>query len=140
MSGQNYKNHRRFHPIYHIFLLLILLSMWISVVVLSISDGLSLSFLLFLLFLIYLTINFIIVRTYPLKAQDRAIKAEENLRHYVLTGQLLDSGLSFAQIAALRFASDAEFPDLARKAASQNLSPIDIKKEIKNWKGDYDRV
>jgi hypothetical protein len=29
------------------------------------------------------------VRSFPLKAQDRAIKAEENLRYYVMTGLLL---------------------------------------------------
>jgi hypothetical protein len=80
------------------------------------------------------------MRSYPLKAQDRAIKAEENLRHYVMAGQLLDSRLTFAQIAALRFASDAEFLELCQKAVSQNLSSDDIKKGINNWKSDLVRV
>ena len=35
---------------------------------------------------------FVFVRAFPLKAQDRAIRAEEQLRHYVLTGKLLDAG------------------------------------------------
>lgn len=140
MSSQNFSNHRRFHPIYHYFLSLILLVTLIGITVLVIREGLSLSSILILLIFVYITISFFLIRSYPLKAQDRAIKAEENLRHYVMTGQLLDARLSFAQITALRFASDAEFPELCQKAASQNLSSDDIKKAINNWKGDYDRV
>jgi len=41
---------------------------------------------------------------------------------------------------ALRFASDAEFADLARKAAEGNMPQDDIKKSVKNWRADYDRV
>ena len=79
-------------------------------------------------------------RTFPLKAQDRAIRAEENLRHYVLTNKLLDARLKPLQIVALRFASDAEFVELAKKAAEQNRTPDDIKKSIKNWRADSYRV
>ncbi|SDO71860.1 hypothetical protein SAMN04487897_12053 [Paenibacillus sp. yr247] len=140
MTSQNYKNHRRFHPIYHYFLTLLLLAILIGVAALLIREGLSLSSIVILLIFVYITVSFFLMRSYPLKAQDRAIKAEENLRHYVMTGQLLNSRLTFNQIAALRFASDAEFPELCQKAASQNLSSNDIKKAIKNWKGDIDRV
>ena len=75
-----------------------------------------------------------------MKAQDRAIKVEEQLRHYVLTGKSLSTGLNMRQIVGLRFASDEEFPALAEKAEKENMSESDIKKEIKNWKGDYYRV
>jgi hypothetical protein len=79
-------------------------------------------------------------RTFPLKAQDRAIRAEENLRHFALTGKLLDKRLTVRQIIGLRFASDAEFPELARKAAEGNMSPDEIKKSVKNWRVDNDRL
>jgi hypothetical protein len=79
-------------------------------------------------------------RTFPLKAQDRAIRAEENLRHYVLTGKLLPSNLDPKQIAALRFASDEEFPALTAKAAKESMAPPDIKKAVKNWRADTYRV
>ena len=59
-------------------------------------------------------------RIFPLKAQDRAIRAEESLRYYILTGKRLDPRLTMSQIVGLRFASDAEFPDLARKAADES--------------------
>jgi hypothetical protein len=79
-------------------------------------------------------------RVFPLKAQDRAIRAEENLRHFVLTGKLLDPRLEVKQIIALRFAPDDEFAGLARKAADSNMPPADIKRAIKNWKADDYRV
>lgn len=138
--NQNLNNHRRVHPIYHYGLTFILLILLVGVAVLFIQEGVSLSSILFLLIFVFLALSFILLRTYPLKVQDRAIKAEENLRHYVLTGQLLDPRLTYGQIVALRFASDAEFPELCLKAASQNLSSDEIKKAIRNWKSDNYRV
>jgi len=79
-------------------------------------------------------------RIFALKAQDRAIRAEENLRHYVLTGKLLPSNITVGQVVALRFAPDAEFPALAEKAATGNLSQKEIKQSIQNWKADFYRV
>ena len=79
-------------------------------------------------------------RLFALKVQDRAIRAEENLRYFILTGKRLDARLSLKQIIALRFASDEEFPSLAQRAAEQNLSNDAIKKEIKSWRPDTRRV
>jgi hypothetical protein len=83
---------------------------------------------------------FFFARIFPLKAQDRAIRAEENLRHFVLAGKLLDSRLTIRQVIALRFASDAEFVALAKKAADENLEPDAIKKLVKDWRADMYRV
>ena len=83
---------------------------------------------------------FAFVRIFPLKAQDRAIRAEENLRHFVMTGKLLDNRLNVRQVVALRFASDGEFVTLARRAAEESMAPNDIKKSIKDWRADTDRV
>jgi hypothetical protein len=79
-------------------------------------------------------------RMFALKAQDRAIRAEENLRHFAMTGKLHDSRLSLSQIIALRFASDDEFLGLAKKVTDENLTSKQIKAQIKNWRGDYWRV
>ena len=79
-------------------------------------------------------------RTFALKAQDRAIRSEENLRHYVLTGKLLDKRLGPGRIVALRFASDEEFADLANRAATQNMTADEIKRAIRNWRPDLYRV
>ena len=79
-------------------------------------------------------------RAFALKAQDRAIRAEENLRYFALTGKLFDPQLKISQIIALRFAADAEFVALAKKAVDEKLTNKQIKEAIKNWKGDYYRV
>jgi hypothetical protein len=95
-----------------------------------------------LIVVLFLSLLFIgsMVRTYSLKVQDRAIRAEESLRHFVLTGKPLDSRLRTGQIVALRFASDAEFPALAAKAAEENLSGKQIKQAVQNWRADHYRV
>lgn len=79
-------------------------------------------------------------RTFALKAQDRAIRAEEALRHYLLTGQPLDPRLHIRQVIALRFASDEEFPALARRAAEEGLRSSQIKQAIRSWRADEYRV
>jgi hypothetical protein len=95
--------------------------------------------LVFVIFVALLML-FYFARVFPLKAQDRAIRAEENLRHYVLTGKLLDPSLTVGQIVALRFASDAEFAALAQKAAREGLVANDIKRAVQNWRADTYRV
>lgn len=140
MKSQNFKNHTRMHPLYHYILSLLLVSTLVGAIIHVIRDSFSLASILILAIVIGLFIVGIVARTYPLKAQDRAIRAEENLRHFVLSEKLLDSKLTIGQIIALRFASDEEFIELSTKAATQNLSPTDIKKAIKDWKADFDRV
>lgn len=79
-------------------------------------------------------------RTKALVAQDRAIRAEEQLRHFILTGKRLDERLTNAQIVALRFASDAEFVSLAQQAAEAGWKPGEIKRSIQHWRADVHRV
>jgi len=141
---QSYKNHAQIVFLYHRVLTLVLLLILIgSIVNLNKSWGDS-SRLYSASLIVALTVAamllFIFARTFPLKAQDRAIRAEEQLRHYVLTGKLLDSRLTMRQIVALRFASDAEFVALAQRAADQSLSPDAIKRDVKQWRADTYRV
>ena len=141
---QEYTNHARFDIGYHRILLPALLIIWIGA---GVNFGKSLgdherlySASLILALAVWLGPLSIYARTFALKAQDRAIRAEENLRHYVLTSKLLDPRLSVRQIVALRFASDAEFPALAARAAAEGIAPKDIKQSIKNWRADEYRV
>jgi len=94
---------------------------------------------LFLISFVLLQI-FFFARLFALKAQDRAIRAEENFRHYLLTDKPLDARITIRQIIGLRFASDEEFPELAKKAAETGIKEDDIKKAIKNWRADNYRV
>jgi hypothetical protein len=141
---QSYKNHAQIVFLYHRVLTFVLLLILIgSIVNLNKSWGDSTRFYsasLIVALTVAAMLLFIFARTFPLKAQDRAIRAEEQLRHYVLTGKLLDSRLTMRQIVALRFASDAEFVALAQRAADQSLSPDAIKRDVKQWRADTYRV
>ncbi|WP_066062570.1 DUF6526 family protein [Neobacillus soli] len=144
MRKQDYQSHVRVHPIYHYVLQLLLLGTLVTTIVYMVrsiiqEENIFLSIILFLMMVIIVIIA-VLLRFYPLKAQDRAIRAEENLRYYVLTGELLNYQLSFAQVAALRFADDKEFPELSMRAAAENLKPDEIKKAIQNWRADYNRI
>lgn len=141
---QSYNNHRRLHPLFHFLLTLLTAGLFISAIVELVRSLIAgnqvFPAVLFLLISVMFIIIFLLVRSYPLKAQDRAIRAEENLRHYVFTQKLLDPRLSTKQIVALRFASDDEFPSLCKKAAEEQLSPDAIKKLIQNWRVDDYRI
>ncbi len=144
MKTQNYEHHARIDPAFHGVLFLTLLLTWIGAGVnlwKSLGDHSRLysAALLFVLTMAVLLLMFI-CRIYALKVQDRAIRAEENLRHYVLTGKLLDSRLGPKQIVALRFAADGEFVELARKAAEESMEPDAIKRAVKAWRADHYRV
>jgi hypothetical protein len=144
MTTQNYENHAQFVPMFHFVLAGILFLTLIGSVVnlfKSIGDHQRLySAALIVVLTFCMSMLYYYTRTFPLKAQDRAIRAEENLRHFVLTGKLLDRRLTMRQIIALRFASDAEFVVLAAKAADGNIPPDGIKRAVKNWRADYDRA
>ena len=141
---QSYRNHAQIVPLYHRVLTGLLLLILIgSIVNLTKSWGDSTRFYsasLIVALTIAAILLFIFVRVFPLKAQDRAIRAEEQLRHYVLTGKLLDRRLTMRQIVALRFASDAEFVALAQRAVDQSMSPDAIKQAVREWRADTYRV
>src|SRR5580700_3596317 len=144
MTTQNYANHARFVPMFHFVLSCMLLVTLIgSVVNLVQSFGdhervYSASLIVVLTLCSFLL--FYYCRTFPLKAQDRAIRAEENLRHFAMSGKLFDARLTMSQIIALRFASDEEFLELARRAAEANMTAVAIKRAVKNWRADNYRA
>jgi hypothetical protein len=144
MQEQNFKNHTRMVTGYHYVLFGLLALVLIGSLVnlwRSIGDHQRLysASLIVVLTWCCLTMAWY-CRVFALKAQDRAIRAEENLRHFALTGKLLDSRLGLMQVVALRFAQDAEFPELAKKAAESGMAPVDIKRAILRWKADFDRA
>ena len=144
MANQSYANHRQTVTAFHRVLLPVLALTLIGTAVnLYESWGdherLYSAALIFVL-TACLILTALMARIFALKAQDRAIRAEENLRHFTLTGKLLDARLTVRQVVALRFASDGELPGLAQAAASGGLSPDAIKKAVKGWRADEYRV
>jgi len=141
---QSFENHAQIVPMFHYVTLGILLLTFIGACVnLTESWGDQARFYSASL-LVTLTLGTLLAalyaRTFALGAQDRAIRAEEQLRHYVMTGKLLDPRLTVKQIVGLRFASNEELVALAQRAADQNLSTKDIKQAVKNWRPDAYRV
>ena len=142
MKEQNYKNHSRIVFTYHILTLLSLLALLIGSirnVIYSNRENLYSAWLIVLVSFILLSL-YIHSRVFALKAQDRAIRAEESLRYFILTGKRIDPRFSLSQLIALRFASDEELPSLAEKAMEHGLSNEAIKKEIRVWRADWQRV
>ena len=144
MPEQNYANHRQFVTIFHKILLPVLLLTLIgSAVNLYQSWGdhqrIYSASLITVLTACAMIVAFL-TRIFALKAQDRAINAEENLRHFAMTGKLLDRRLVIKQVVGLRFASDQEFVELARRAAEESMTPDAIKRAVKNWRADTYRV
>jgi hypothetical protein len=82
-------------------------------------------------------------RVYVTTLQDRIIRLEMRLRAQSLLTQeqqRLLAGLRIKQVAALRFASDAELPALVERAARENLPPLEIKRSVVSWIPDMDRT
>ncbi|MEO7309380.1 MAG: DUF6526 family protein [Chitinophagaceae bacterium] len=141
---QNFKNHGRMVPVYHyllfFLLLLILVGSGMNLYHSWHEADLHLGAVTLVIVAVALVLITWYTRSFALKAQDRAIRAEENLRHFALTGKLLDPKLRMGQVIALRFAPDEEFVALAKKAVAENLDSKTIKQSIVNWKEDNHRV
>lgn len=142
MLAQTYKNHRQLVPGFHYLLLSLLLGLLILGIVCFFNSTGETRIIYFMLttIVVCLILTALFARTFGLKAQDRAIRAEENFRHFRLTGKPLDTRLTIHQIVALRFASDEEFVGLADKAFAEKWSSNTIKKAITNWRPDHHRV
>ncbi len=144
MKEQNYDNHKQYVVGYHfvafsILLIIIILSGYSVYNSFKEDTQVSTALILFLIS-IYLLLSFFYSRIFALKAQDRAIRAEESLRHFILTGKEIDKRLGMNQIIALRFASDEEFPALCEDTATSGFSAEQIKRKIQHWRIDNWRV
>lgn len=139
---QNFENHGQIVPLYHYLTFGLLAATLIGSCVNLFTAGPEGHYSAALLVAtnIVLTFIFFWARIFALKAQDRAIRAEENFRHYLLTGKPLDKGLDTRQVIGLRFASDDEFPGLAQRALTEKMSEKDIKRAVKNWRADHYRA
>jgi Family of unknown function (DUF6526) len=140
--SQNFANHNRLDPLFHFFLLPIMITLWI-VSVISLVRHPGWWNLWQLLLVTALAVTAVKTRMYAVKVQDRVIRLEQRIRLAALLPESLRSQmikLSEGQLIALRFAADEEVPALAQRALSENLSRADIKKSIKNWQPDNWRV
>jgi len=144
MKVQNYAHHKRFVVGFHLVagsLLAIgtIVSLINAYLQITSHDSVIGSILIVVLFICGLLL-FWYARTFAVTVQDRAIRSEENLRHYILAHKPLDSRITMSQVIALRFAPDDEFLVLADRAAREDLTNDEIKRAIKNWRPDHYRA
>jgi hypothetical protein len=141
-AEQNLKNHVRFDPMFHGFLVfgaLILLASTIYALVRQ-PDWWGAVRLLGVLWAIVLMFK---MRIYALKVQDRVIRLEERLRLAELLPESTRSRLgelSERQLIALRFASDGEVAGLVQQTLGGNWDSKQIKQAVRNWRADTFRV
>ena len=142
-SGQTYANHLRWLPPLHFFVLPILLinfivAAWSAVQAPSIATAFT------GLVALALMLSIVLARVMANTVQDRVIRLEMRLRlRDVLPADLQSriKDLTREQFVGLRFASDAELPDLVRRALAGELTTRKaIKLQVKHWQGDYLRA
>src|SRR5437016_3621475 len=102
MEEQNYKKHVKTVPMYHFvlfgILLLTLIGSFVNLYRAFSNYSHRLEAALVCALSVAAVLQTLFARLFPLRAQDRAIRAEERLRHFMLTGKPLDARLSVKQI------------------------------------------
>lgn len=145
MKKQNLENHIRFYPPHHfVFYPVTLILLGVSIYFASTcEDQRAIWIFIAALIALIIWVAFMLRQHYSLILQNRIVRLELRYRYFTLTSQrleLLENNLNDSQIFALRFAPDEELVDLIQRTISENLSGTQIKRSIKNWKGDYNRV
>jgi len=142
-QGQSYANHRKYVPLYH-FVLAPLLLLNLGYAIWCVVKDFGFDRIVYLTTAFALILMYLFARIFATRAQDRVIRLEERLRFARILPDALKPRIeefTSSQMVGLRFASDAEAPDLARRVLDENIrNPEAIKKLIKDWRGDYDRV
>lgn len=144
MAEQNLANHRRVFPPFHLVVLPLTLLNFGWSIYRWIKGEFSLDGLISVLFAFAVLLGFLCARMMALKVQDRVIRLEERLRfERVLPADLQARIPEFTidQLLALRFASNAELPELARKVLDEKLKERKtITEMIKTWRPDFMRA
>lgn len=139
---QSFQHHARYEPLFHFFIIPILVITFIGSGVIAARHPNMHSIWAVIVCAALVALAFT-ARIYALRVQDRVIRLEERLRLSMLLGEPLRSRigeLSERQLIALRFASDAEIPSLVEQTLASRMQSKDIKLAVKDWRADQWRV
>jgi hypothetical protein len=143
-KAQNLQNHARLVPLFHMFVLPVLLVYVGRSMYRVLHFGVSFETIFGVLLALAFFLLAFYARNFALAVQDRVIRLEMRLRlAEVLPVDLRPRIAEFSagQLVSLRFAGDAELPALARKVLDDKLEDRKaIKQLIKDWQGDYLRA
>ena len=135
--AQSLKNHARYVPLYH-FVLSLMILVYLGHAIWSLVKGTGGA--MNVLLGVILVLLFYYTRGFPLAVQDRLIRLEMRLRlrevlPETLHGRILD--ITPDQLIGLRFASDAELPELVARVLDGSLAKRqEIKRAIRDWQAD----
>jgi Family of unknown function (DUF6526) len=140
---QTYKNHTRFLPPFHFFVMPVMLVNFLNAGR-HLFQQATLHNLWELVFALGLVGLALFSRVQALTVQDRVIRLEERMRlRQLLPADLhqhIDT-LSHRQLVALRFASDQELAELVREVVDGKLATAkDIKMRVRTWRPDWLRA
>ena len=138
-TPQSFQNHARYVPLFHFVALpILMLNLGWCGYHLAMAPGVGTT--VNALVAVALIIVALAGRIFALTVQDRVIRLEMRLRmREVFPADLQPRIVEFtrAQMVGLRFASDAELAELARKVLADNIqSRTEIKKMVKSWQAD----
>jgi uncharacterized protein DUF6526 len=140
---QTLKNHTKFVPGFHFVVLPIFVANLIASIV-SLVRNFSAASVISTLVAVGLLMLAFTVRLMALTVQDRVIRLEMRLRmQQVLPAEMRPRIPEFTvgQLVALRFAGDAELPDLSRKVLQDKLTDRKaIKQLVRDWQPDMLRA
>jgi hypothetical protein len=140
---QSFKNHAKFVPLYHGFAFPVAAINFVWSVYRAYTRP-SWDTAIAMLLGAALIVIFFFARIFALSVQDRIIRLEMRLRmREQLPADLVARIPEFttSQLIALRFASDAELPALARKVLDDRVTNRKaIKQMITDWQADHQRV
>ncbi len=142
---QNFENHTQHdQTTYILWGLVIVLWIFLAILAKKINAVVPLNWLqYFMPIFVPILLLWVITkaRMYSTKLQDRIIRQEVQFRYFVATWKTLPESITLSQIVWLRFAWDSEFIALVNKIVENpSLTSKEIKKHIKNWKWDFNRV
>jgi len=142
-APQTFKSHARFFPLFHFFVApVLIINFFVSVWQLYKQPSAATAWsVVVALALVGLALA---ARLMALTVQDRLIRLEMRLRlQQVLPPELVArvGEIERPQFVALRFASDAELPDLVREVLTGKLATQRaIKERVRSWQPDYFRA
>ena len=142
-TAQSYANHRRVFPLYHLFVLPVLITHVIVTMVASVRHP-SLWTLWLVVVALGIVGGMVANRASTLIVQNRVIGLEMRLRlATVLPVELCQRipELHLKQLVGLRYASDDELVGLVERCLRGELATADaVKREVRHWRPDYVRA
>jgi Family of unknown function (DUF6526) len=144
MAQQSFQSHAKWLPPFHFFVLPVLLINLGFSISWCVKTGLTVRGVLSVVVAAALFVGMVMARVMAMKVQDRVIRIEERIRFERLLPADMHARIgefTIDQLVALRFASNAELPELARRVLEEKVNNRKaIKQMIKTWRPDLARA